>query len=419
MSRHLGRLANVGLRVTTLAIRFLLVFFLARYLDPADLGYYGLFTATVTLALYVIGLDFYVFTTREVLRRPEGDRAPPVKAQIALSGLLYLIALPLAAAVLVALGWPGHLIWWFTLIAVLEHVNQEVFRLLIALSRQITASLLMFARQGSWAIAAVAVMALRADARSLDLVLALWAASGLVTAVLGVWAIRHQQLGGWQARVDWSVVWSGVKVSLAFLIATMALRTIQTLDRYGVEYLNGIESVAAYVLFLGVAGALLTFLDAGVLAYAYPALIALCHQREFAAARRKLREMAVQTVAICLGFSVISWLILPYLLAWIGNPLYQDAVGLYPWLLGAVVLNALGMIPHYALYASGHDRQIIYSHLAALPVFLVSAWGLGQIVPDLAVPIALAMSFALILLWKSVAYLRCGFARRPDQPHSE
>ena len=39
------------------------------------------------------------------------------------------------------------------------------------------------------------------------------------------------------------------------------------------KFLGGIDMVAAYVLLLGVAGTVMTFLDAGIFAYAYPALI--------------------------------------------------------------------------------------------------------------------------------------------------
>ena len=95
---------------------------------------------------------------------------------------------------------------------------------------------------------------------------------------------------------------------------------------------------------------------------------------------------------------------LPYLLAWIGNPLYSNASYLYPWLLLAIVLNALSLVPHYALYARGQDKPIIHSHLAALVVFVISTLALSAHVSVLAIPIGLAFSFLVILTWKSLAY---------------
>ena len=57
MPATLERMTNIGLRFSTLGVRFLLIFFLAKYLDAASVGYYGLFAATVSYALYFVGLD--------------------------------------------------------------------------------------------------------------------------------------------------------------------------------------------------------------------------------------------------------------------------------------------------------------------------------------------------------------------------
>jgi len=411
-------LLNVGLRSLTLGIRFLFIFFLARYLDPASLGYYGLFTATVGYCLYFVGLDFYVYVTREILKAPEGIRGQLLKAQAALSGLLILAVFLIAVLLLPRAGWPGHLVWWFMPILLFEYLNQEIYRLLIVLSKQITASLLLFMRQGSWALAIIALMAGIPESRDIDTVMALWCAAGGMTAALGIWTIVRLRFGGWHMSVDWGWVKRGINISLAFLVATVALRGIQTIDRYWLEALGGIETVGAYVLFFGMASALMTFLDAGVFAFGYPALIRHHHAGEHDEARALSRRMLAQTIAVSSGFAVISWLVLPYLLDWIGNPIYRDRIYFYPWLLLAMVLNALGMVPHYTLYAKGHDRPIIYSHLAALAAFVLFTLALAPKMAEFAVPIALNAAFALVLIWKSIAYLLLGRAGRNATPKS-
>lgn len=404
MATNAARLLNIGLRSATLGSRFLFIFLLAKYLDPASVGYYGLFTATVGYALYFVGLDFYTYVTREILKTPNEQRGRLLKDQAALSGVLYLVLLPFALVFLHQSGWPGHLAWWFFPILLLEHFNQEMSRLLVALSEQITASLLLFVRQGTWAIAIVALMTLDPKSRHLDAVMALWACAGVSAAALGIWKLNQLQMGGWRAPTDWNWIKKGIAVSTAFLVATLALRGFQTLDRYWLEALGGIEIVGAYVLFLGVAGTLMVFLDAGVVAYAYPALIQHSHRQESDAVRAKVRNMFFQTLALSVAFGIVSWLLLPYLLGWINKPAYTNALGLYPWLLMATIINAIGMAPHYALYARGRDKPIIYSHLTALPVFALATWAFSKNHGAQAVPIGLNISFAVILAWKAVAY---------------
>lgn len=404
MRPSVERILNIALRSATLGTRFLFIFFLAKYLDPASVGYYGLFTAAIGYALYFVGLDFYTYVTREILKAPNDQRGQMLKGQAALSGVLYGVLFPFAVIFLSYSGWPGQLPWWFFPLLFLEHFNQELSRLLVALSEQITASIILFVRQGSWAIASVLLLSMHTPSRNLDTVLALWAIAGVAAAAMGIWKLRQLNMAGWRSPVDWPWIKKGIAISCAFLLATLAIRGVNTLDRYWLEALGGIDMVAAYVLLLGVAGTLMTFLDAGVLAYAYPALIQHHHKHEHAQARAKVRQVLWQTAVFSGAFALVSWLLLPYLLRWIGNPVYLESADLYPWLLLATVLNALGMAPHFGLYAKGHDKPIIYSHGASLVFFVAATWLLSDRFGPLAVPLGLNLAFALILVWKSLAY---------------
>jgi O-antigen/teichoic acid export membrane protein len=409
-------LLNLGLRSATLGTRFLLIFFLAKYLDPASVGYYGIFTATVGYALYLVGLDFYIYVSREIVKTPADQRGKLLKSQAALAGVLYVVLLPIAITLLAQAGWPGHLVWWFLPILALEHFNQEMSRLLIALSEQLTASVILFIRQGSWALAIIALMVFDTDARNLDAVMALWATAGVLAAGLAVWKLKRLKTTGWALPIDWAWVKKGIAVSTAFLLATLALRGVQTFDRYWLEALGGIELVGTYVLLLGVAGTLLTFLDAAVFSFAYPALIQHHHKGEHLVARKKVKLLLAQTLLMSAFFGIVSWLLLPFFLDWIGNPVYQGHIHWYPWLLSAMTINALGLVPHYALYARGEDRPIIYSHVVGLLAFCGLTWGISGQYSVLAVPIGLNAAFIGILIIKSIAYW--ALIQKEDYPRS-
>lgn len=404
MASSRTRIINIGLQGATLGTRFLFIFFLAKYLDPKSVGLYGLFTAAVGYSLYFVGLDFYTYATRELLKAPPNQRGRLLKSQAALAAVLYLLFLAPALLFLSHSGWPQYLLLWFFPLLLLEHFNQEMSRFLTAMSEQVAASALTFIRQGSWAVVFVALVTLDPSSRQLSNVFALWAMAGAAAAAAACWKLRTLQLGGWRSRIDWQWIKQGIAVSLAFLWATLAIRGIHTADRYWLEALGGIEIVGAYVIFLGVASTLITFLDAGVFAFTYPILIRLHQEQDGRTARQKVRQMLLYTVILSSLFALVSWLMLPYLLAWIGNPLYSNASYLYPWLLLAIVLNALSLVPHYALYARGQDKPIIHSHLAALVVFVISTLALSAHVSVLAIPIGLAFSFLVILTWKSLAY---------------
>lgn len=396
---------NVGLRTATLGSRFVLVFILAKFLDAASLGYYGLFTAAVGYALLCVGLDLYVYTTREIAKVDPMKRGLLIKSQAAFVSLLYLLLAPIVLLLLPSMGLPNSLIWWFLPIIVLEHLNQELYRLLIILSQQLSASLLLFLRQGSWALAAAGLMAISESSRNLNIVMLLWACAGAAAAAAGLWKLRRLNLGGWREQIDWTWIRKGITVSGGFLIATLAVRAVQTIDRYWLKSLAGIEIVGAYVLFFGVASALNVFLDAAIFSFRYPELVALSNGRKYDEMRRKIRTMWLQAIVSSVTFALVSVLLLPMLLGWIDQSIYLSAINLYYWVLAAMIFFSLSMIPHYALYALGHDRAIIASHVAALLVFVATTWGMTWVSPTYAVPIGVVVAMGAVFLWKTAAYL--------------
>ena len=61
------RFLNLVLRGSTLASKFALIFVLAKFLEPAEVGLYGLFSATIFYCLMALGFDFYTYSTREII----------------------------------------------------------------------------------------------------------------------------------------------------------------------------------------------------------------------------------------------------------------------------------------------------------------------------------------------------------------
>lgn len=398
------RLINLSLRGITLASKFLLVFFFARYLEPAEFGLYGLLVVTISYVIYPLGLDFYTFTTREILQHESKLWGGILKNQAALVSVLYVIFLPL----LMMLFYGGLLPWvvagWFFALVIVGHLNQELMRLLVAISFPISATLTLFLRHGAWAVIVAGFMFFEPDFRQLDVVLLAWTIGEILALFLAALILRRQNIGGWYKEVDWQWIGRGVKIALPLLFATLALRGLFTLDRYWLESLVGLELLAVYVLFMGIGNAIISFLDAGVFAFSYPALISSFHERDAQRFRQGVKKLFTQTVSCSLFFMFVSFLILGPLLNWIDKPLYRDQHELFLWIQVAIFLYALSMVPHYVLYAQGRDRPLIFSHIAGLIAFILATWFFSFFWPVLAVPLGLCVAFFLMVVWKSAAY---------------
>ncbi|WP_203300254.1 lipopolysaccharide biosynthesis protein [Marinobacter sediminum] len=406
MKHILIRLTNLGLRGATLVSKFLLIFMLARFLEPAELGLYGLLTVTISYSLYFLGFDFYIFTTREVLKAEPESRGQLLKSQIALSLILYAIFLPLTIGLFGLELLPWWLLPWFLALLVLEHITQELNRLLVALQRQLVASWVLFFRAGAWCLAVVGIMYLSEPSQELTTVLAGWIVGSSTGLLIGMVTLWHIPMGGWFKAVDWAWLKKGLKIALPMLVATLALRGIYTVDRYWFEALGGLDVLGAYVLFIGMCTALLGFMDAGVFTFLYPAMITAHANNNAAEFRQKYRQLAWQTVALTGLFSACAWLVVMPLLEWLDKPLYLERVDLFGWLLLANGLFVVGMIPHYGLYARGKDRALIVAHLTGFLVFLASTFALAPFVAELAVPFGLISAFVFMLAWKTLQFYR-------------
>lgn len=395
---------NSILRIATLCTRFAFIFIIARFFTAKSIGYYGLFTAAVAFTLLLAGLDFYTYTTREITKFNASRRGLILKNQLALVCIVYTIVIPSSLVLLPWVGMPKFLMYWFFPVLFLEHVNQEIYRLLIILNKQLYASIILFIRQGSWAIAVIAGMSADANYRNLDSVMAAWVIAGLMASGLGANKLRAIGFGGWREKIDWAWIGRGVAISGGLLSASLAIKGIQTVDRYWLEEIAGIKLVGAYVLFFGLAGALSVFLDAAVFSFKYPELIHhanLCDYKRF---KSVIRTIIFQVSTLTACFVVASVSLLPSILSWIGNPLYSDNIYLYNWVLSAMVAYSLSLIPHYGLYSLKRDRSIVLSHLIALPVFAVTTYLVLNIDELIAIPVAVLCAMSFILIWKSIAY---------------
>lgn len=402
----MNRLINMGLRGMTLASKFLLIVALAGFLEPHELGLYGLVAATIAYAIYPLGFDFYSYSTRELLKLGRPEWGGVLKSQAVFHLIMYVIGLPAMLVVFALDLLPWYLAVWFFVLLVLEHLNQELIRLLVAISEQLTASWVLFFRSGGWALAVTLCMFVDSSMRSLEVVLTAWGLGGVMAVVLAVYRFQKLKLLGWSSKIKWRWMIKGLKVAIPILIATLAIRAVFTIDRYWFEALQGLEVLGAYVLFMGIANALMSFLDAGVFSFSYPSLIAAYNRGNFSSFQRGVRRLLWQTVVLIVTFIILAWLVIEPLLIMLEKQFYLEQLVIFPWVLAAMALYALSMVPHYALYSQGQDRPIILSHLGAVVIFISTTWMLSQQLPEKAVLLGLVTTFTVLLIWKALAFYR-------------
>lgn len=396
------RLINVALRGATLVSKLVLFVALAKLLEPAEVGVFGMLAATIMIGQFALGYEYCKYANRELISAAEARWPAIVRDQAAFYAVAYAALLP-AMLVLFFLGMlPWSVAAWFFVLLTLEHVTHEMGRVLVAMSYQLHATALLFVRAGAWVLVAVPVMWLKPEARSLEFVFLAWAAGLAVAAAIGFGRIAA--IGGWSAvgAVDWTWVRRGIAISTPFVLATLALKALSTFDRYWLAEITNLEVVGAYVFFAGIANSVKSFLDASVFTFSYPALVASAARGDDAGFRRSMRVMLWETVGVTAAVTVAILAFIEPLLEWIGKEIYRVNLALLYWTLGATFLYAIGMVAHYGNYAQHRDRLILGANAVGLAAFV--AWGaaFAGLYGSLVIPQALCAAFAVILVIKTL-----------------
>lgn len=406
MPVHSARLLSVGLRMSSLALRSVLVFLLARYLPPSDIGLYGLLVVTVAYAMYPLGLDFYTYSTREMLRSDRGRWHTYLRSHTALTVALYAVLAPVMALAFATDLLPWSVAPWFFLLVMFEHLGAELDRVLVAAGNQLGASVCLFIRQAVMPLIVIPLIAVADPLRSLDLVLGAWVVLDAVAAFAGWLIVRRLLAGSSRGFVDWKWIWTGIRVCVPFLIGTLCLRALFTVDRQIVKVDAGLEVLGAYTLFMAFGAAMTNLIGVGIHQFTYPHLVAAAHRQDWAVYVKTIRSMAVQTVAVAGCVALVVTVCLPFALHVVRGAVYDQYAWTVPWILATTALYNCSLVSHYALYALDADRVILAITVGALGCFVAVVSLLGTSAPVQTVLAAIATASAVLLVGKTVAARR-------------
>lgn len=394
------RLLNLSLRGGGMAGKFLLIFILARLLPPEKLGVYGLLTVTVSYALYFLGLDFYTYTSRAMLHADKEVWPTMLRDQAVLFVCSYLVVLPFLGLLFWVDLLPHEYVLVFYVLLVVEHLAQELNRLLITIGKPLEAGALLFIRSGSWCYALVALYLGGYSGVDLHVVIWMWIIADVVVVLCGISPLRYLPWSNLKKKIDWDWICKGLKVAGLLLVGTLALRGILTVDRYFVEGYTSTEITGVYTLYMGICFSLIGFVDAAVFSFRYPKLVSLYKTEKCQEFKAEKRKLARQALIVTFILAIAACLVIVPALEWIGQPIYLQYVHIFFVLLVASVCYVAGHIPHYTLYAMGLDRYIVRAHIAGLAAFVVVSMLCAPVYGVGGVSVALLIAVAIVGILK-------------------
>lgn len=341
---------------------------MAKQLSSQDMGSYGLIVSMVNVLILVIGLDFNTFTQRELTRKVSFSFV--LKNHSALSILIYLVMIPVIYVLTDFEMIPSEYVLLFTVILFLEHIAQELFRVLIYYEKQLFVSCLLFLRTGLWSIIYVSIAYLDSSFNQLKYVLWAWLIGTSLSIIVPI--VRYKNYQYEPSKLDHKWIFKGVKKSFVLMLSGICFKALFVIDRFSLNYIADIQQVGVYVFYMGVAMGIISFLEPMIFSYTYQKLLktyGLNHIKEY---REILKGFVKSTIVVSCLLIICANLLFPYVVDYTGNVDYIGSVNYFYLISVTMFFYSLSLMCHYILYSLNLDKLILISHSSSFVVYILA-----------------------------------------------
>jgi O-antigen/teichoic acid export membrane protein len=368
--RSLG--LNFLLRLASLAGKFALSLYIARFMSLDELGLYGLVFSVAMLAVPLFGGRIDYSFARMIVTKDEEKTFRFLRDQSAFLLLNYLLSVPFLIA-----GnrmFPGSTLL-FSLTAVicwLESYGNFLFVNTNFIGKSVLANVAFFVRSGLWSLLAIALGITLPGLRTLWFVLALWATGSALSILLNLTFLNFQRWPAvWSVPIDWRQIGSALRRSLPIWIASIGLVGGSQLDRFVLGAYLSLKAVGLATFYTSLANAVVTLAISGTLAVAAPRLISSAERQEGREYKHELRRAALSVTAVGAALSLAIALAIPFLAVAMHKPEIGEHM-LAVWLLmGAVLIRLVAETAYYGLYARHKDRAVWTGNILFLSTSLL------------------------------------------------
>lgn len=263
----------MGIRGVSLISKFVLTLFIARFMGFDTLGLYGLIVASTFLIPAFTGLGIMYMKSRESVTQTSEEIVSMLYYYSRLISLIYVV---LIAGAIVT-GYLKAEVWLFLAIifvVLFEHINQDLYLLLLNLSKAISANILHFIRTAVWIVIFMIMAFVDPSLREIEILLLAWIFGGVFSLIGFFWVTKNWS---WKKIPSFSPLFSWIREefkSSRVVYSNVLMDTLgQYMNHFLVTFFLGLELTGVYVYFMQVMSALSNLLRTGVIQSARPKLV--------------------------------------------------------------------------------------------------------------------------------------------------
>lgn len=376
-------LFNMGLRGSTLVLRFALSFYIVKFMGLEAAGVYGLALGVVNAAPAALGWGLNYFISRDVSGKTSGVAGLYMKTRllVTVTSLAVMTAVVLTVAFLL-----GHsvtpLYFLILLVVWLETISCDIHVPLIAQEMSSQANVLFFLRTSSWIVPVIGLGLAFQSLRTIEAIMTAWSC-GYILMFLGLaWFLRSWPIRRiFQAPVRLRWVRKRMRRAWLIYISDMSNVGLVYADRYIVSLLLTLSLTGVYTFYWSLANALQTLISTAVLQVAVPVLFKAYNTGSMREWREAMVWQFTKTAAVAFALGLAIFLSGNILVHFMNMPELGEHQGMFALLLLTAVVRSCTDLMGLGLNSLRKDAHYAFVNLSsvllsiAMSVILISSFG--------------------------------------------
>lgn len=361
-------LFTLGIRGAGLAMRFLLSFYIIKFLGYEAAGVYGLSLGAIGLAPAILGFGLNYFLARDVVGVERLDAGVRIKTRLAVTTAALAIATLGMLLGTLALGHELRPI--YLLIAALvwfETYSNDINVSLIASEMPFQANVLIFIRMALWVPFAIAAGFVSPALRNIETVFAGWIVAYVVYGGTLLYYLRDWPLDRiMETRLEYSWIRERAKQTWFIYLSDLGMVGSMYVDRYVVSFLLGLKQVGLYTFYWSLANALQTLVGTAVAQLALPSLYKAYRTGAVAGWSEEMRRQIGKVAGFAGVLATLVYAASEVIFRFMSMAEVAEHRGVFLMLLLATVIRCTSDLFNIGLMSAHKDRHYGYINMGGV-----------------------------------------------------
>lgn len=388
--------------------KFIAFFIVGKYMSTDIFASFILFTSSISILIYVLGLELYTYSVRLFLKE---NSLLERKKIFVHQFTFYCIVYVLFAVSLLLVSRSTLKIEYVYLffIAILEHIGQEIYRILVALKKTILANFLLFLKSGCWVYILYILWEFKIIVPNITTLYLFWIISAFISFCIGIlWILRYLRvfsLKDLSVNISWGWYKNSIKSVAIYFTIALILKTLEYGNRFITSYFLSSSDVAELGFIFQIAAPITIFIDAAVLSNVFPHILSATNSKDTMLIKSIISLNVKKILGIVFLSGVVLLVLFKYIIIFMNKSnLSTNYTTLFIAIL-IVLFQNLSSLFQIPIYGFSKDNSILIIYTISGLVFILLNIFLLQFLGILGIFMGSLLSFFLMMLLMYKKYI--------------